>query len=76
MSIVTVNIPKIEKERLSKIALRYGLSLPELARRVLEEISSEIPNESFGEYKNSKQLRSSFNKALKDWESNHTTYKL
>ena len=66
---VSIILPKQEKERLSRLALGYGLSLAEFSRRVLEELASEIPEESFQDYKNPKRLRASFNQALRDWRT-------
>jgi hypothetical protein len=68
-STVTVKLPKKEAERLTKIALNYGLSLPEFSRYVLENISTGIPEESFNNYKNPKKMRESFSRALKDYET-------
>lgn len=62
-------MPKKEKERLDRLALRYGLSLPEFSRRILEEIVSDIPEESFEDYKDSKELKESFKRALYDFRA-------
>lgn len=69
ISTVTVKLPKQEKDRLEQLALRYGLSLPELSRRVLTEISSEIPEESLEEYAHPRALATSLKRALKDWRN-------
>lgn len=71
MSTETVNIPlsKKEQERLSRLAFSYGFSLQEFSRRILTELLSEIPEESFNDYANPEELRSSFKRALKDWQS-------
>lgn len=68
---VTLTIPLLKKEekRLERLALRYGFSLPEFLRKILEEIFSEIPEESFNDYKHPKRLQSSFNRALHDWKA-------
>lgn len=71
ISTVIVKLPKQEKDRLEQLALRYGLSLPELSRRVLTEISSEIPEESFEEYERPRALAASLKRALKDWQRGH-----
>lgn len=75
-STVTVNLSKREKERLSRLALRYGLSLPEFSRRILEEIASEIPKESFQDYKRPRALKASLKRALRDWQAGRVTAKL
>ncbi|MBI2452706.1 MAG: ribbon-helix-helix protein, CopG family [Parcubacteria group bacterium] len=73
---ITVTLPKKEKERLERLALRYGLSLTEFSRRLLEEISSQIPEESFRDYKNPKELRASFERAIRDWRAGRVRTKL
>lgn len=66
---ISIELPRSEKERLSRLALRYGLSLPEFSRRILQEISSEIPEESFDDYEHPARLRASFKRALRDWKA-------
>lgn len=63
---ITIPFAKQEKERLNRLALRYGLSLPEFSRIVLRELTSEIPEEPFESYANSSELRASFSRALRD----------
>lgn len=58
-----------EKDHLSRLALRYGLSLPELGRRILIELNESFSKESFEEYQNPKSLKDSFRRALKDLEN-------
>jgi hypothetical protein len=65
---IVVNLPLAQKRRLSGLALRYGLSLPEFSRRVLELLATEIPEESLREYENSEALRRSLARALRDWK--------
>lgn len=76
MGSVTVTLSKREEERLTRLALRYGFSLTEFSRRVLEEISSEIPEESLADYENSKALENSLARALRDWHAGRVTAKL
>ena len=64
---LTIPLAKKEQERLSRLALRFGMSLPELSGRILKEVASEIPAESFDEYSDATKLRSSFRRALRDW---------
>ena len=66
---VSVTLPRPERERLTRLALRYGLSLPEFSRRVLVEIASDIPEESFSDYEQPRALRTSFRRALRDWRA-------
>ena len=56
-------------KRLSGLALRYGLSLPEFTRKVLVELEEAFPRESFDDYDNPDELRASFNRALSDWRA-------
>lgn len=64
---IIINLPKQEKERLSRLALRYGLALPEFSKKVLEELTSEFPRESFQDYEKPKALHASFSRALCDY---------
>lgn len=66
---LTISFSKKEEERLGRLALRYGLSLPEFSRRILTELISEIPEESFDDYENPTALRASFQRALRDWRA-------
>jgi len=75
-STVSIPLSKSEKVRLSRLALSYGLSLPELSRRVLEQLAAEIPEESFEDYLNPKELRASFNRALHDWQAGRVRARL
>jgi hypothetical protein len=69
MTTLTIPLPKKEKDRLSRLALRYGLSLPEFSRRILKEITSNIPEESFEDYDNPKELKESFKQAFRDFRA-------
>jgi hypothetical protein len=73
---ITISLPKKEKSRLSNLALRYGFSLPEFAGRILKEISSDIPEESWSEYKNPKSLKTSLSRSLSDYRLGHFRTKL
>mgnify|MGYP001584564167 CR=1 FL=1 len=66
---ITIELPKRTKDRLTRFALRYGFSLQEFSRRIFEELSTEIPEESLDEYERPKQLRASLQRALRDWRS-------
>ena len=72
----SIVLPKREQERLSRLALRYGLSLPEFSRRILGEITSDIPEESFDDYENPQELRASFSRALRDWRAGRVRTRL
>lgn len=75
-STITIKLPKQEQERLGRLALRYGFSLPEFSRRILEELAAEFPEDSFENYRNPKALRASFQRALRDWRSGRTNVRL
>lgn len=75
-STITIKLPRQEQERLSRLALRYGLSLPEFSRRVLEELAAEFPEDSFANYQNPKALKASFLRALRDWRAGRVSARL
>lgn len=64
---VTIKLPKREKERLVRIALRYGFSLPEFSRHILGELTATFPEESFADYAKPRALKASLERALRDW---------
>ncbi len=68
-AIIAVRLPREEKKRLGRLALRYGLSLPEFSRRVLTELAAEIPEESLKDYENPRKLSASYQRALRDWKT-------
>lgn len=61
---VTITFNKQEKDRLSRLALSYGLSLSDLSRKVLTELNETFPIESFKDYKNPRAVERAFNRAL------------
>lgn len=67
MAPLAINLAKHDQERLTRLALRYGLSLPELSRRILTEVISDFPAESFSDYESPKALKASYRRALHDW---------
>ena len=69
METLTIPLLKKDEERLRHLALLYGLSLQDFSRRILQELSSEIPEESFADYEYPTKLRTSFNRALRDWKA-------
>ena len=66
MRTITVTLPKIAEERLHRLAVRYGLSIPEFSRHVLEELVDAIPEESFDSYRNPRALQASVQRGLRD----------
>lgn len=68
MSTVTIKLPKKEKDRLIRLAIQYGFSLEEFSRRVLEQLASEIPEESLEDYFNPKALKESFRRAITEYK--------
>lgn len=73
---LTVTLPKKKRNELERLAVRYGLSLPEFFRRVLKELASEFPKESFTEYENPRALKRSLGRALRDWAGGRTRSRL
>ncbi len=67
MDMLTIPITKKEKVRLHRVALRYGLSLPEFSRHILEEISLHVPEESIEGYEHPKKILASFKKSLSEY---------
>lgn len=65
---LTIQLKKREKDDLNRLALRYGLSLPEFGRCILTELRETFPKETFEDYENSKALKASFGRAMKDLE--------
>lgn len=63
---IAIPLSQRERDRLDRLALRYGLSLPQLLRHVLEEIAAEVQEESFRDYEHPRTLRASFRRALRD----------
>lgn len=76
MNTITIKVTKSEREKLSRIALRYGLSLQELAKKALEEVSEEFGIESLSDYKNPAGVKRTFQKALKEYSRGEFLTKL
>lgn len=66
---ITIELPKRTKDRLARFALRHGFSLREFSRRIFEELSTEIPEESIDGYEHPKRLRASLQRAIRDWRA-------
>jgi len=73
---LTIKLNQTEIKRLSRLALRYGLSLPEFARKVLAELDEAFPHESFSDFKDAKGLKASFERALDDWRAGRVQTRL
>ncbi|HVS80653.1 MAG TPA: hypothetical protein VHE60_02870 [Pyrinomonadaceae bacterium] len=73
---LTIKLNQTEMKRLSRLALRYGLSLPEFTRKVLAELDEAFPQESFGDYEDAEKLKSSFGRALSDWRAGRVQTRL
>jgi hypothetical protein len=73
---LTIKLNQTEMKRLSRLALRYGLSLPEFTRKVLVELEEAFPHESFEDYQNAGALKDSFERALSDWRSGRVQTRL
>ncbi len=66
---VTISIPKTKARDLSRVALRYGLNLKELAQKILIELRDTMPEESFSDYREPKKLKSSVTRAFGDYKA-------
>lgn len=73
---ISIPLPRRERGRLGRLAMRYGCSLPEFASRVLREIHDSLPTETITEYERPRELRSSLNRALRDWRRGRTRNRL
>ena len=65
-SALRVPLSRRTHDRLHRVALRYGLSLPELSHRILDAVASEIPEEHIEGYERPRALRTSLRRALRD----------
>ena len=75
-STITIPLSKKERARLTRLALQYGFSLPEFSRYILKEITSQISEESFKDYENPRELKTSFERALRDLQAGRISAKL
>ena len=66
---ITITLNNKEKDRLSRLALRYGLSLQEFGRKILLQLQESFPQESFEDYENPKALKASLTRALVHWKN-------
>lgn len=73
---LTIKLNKSESTRLNRLALRYGLSLPEFARKVLIDLQEAFPHETFDDYDDAKELKMSFARALADWRAGRVQTRL
>jgi hypothetical protein len=73
---LTIKLNQSQMKRLSKLALRYGLSLPEFSRTVLIELEESFPADSFAEYDHSEELKASFERGMNDWRTGGVVSKL
>ena len=76
MNTITVKVKNSEKERLSAIAMRYGLTLPELAKKVLSEVREQFELESLNDYENPAEIRKALKSALSDYKKGRFLTKL
>ncbi len=69
MTTLTIPISKDTKDKLRRLALRYGFSLTEFSSRILEELNSEFPEEKLSDYQHPQRLRASLRRALADFQT-------
>lgn len=63
---IKFNISQKKAEKLSRVALSYGLSLEDLFRKVFSELETSIGTESWSDYSMATKL--SFKRALNDFK--------
>lgn len=68
MNTINIKLNNAEKQRLSAIAMRYGLTLPDLAKKVLQEVKEQFELESLNEYENPSKIKKSIKTALLDYK--------
>lgn len=73
---LTIKLKQSEMKRLSSLAMRYGLSLPDFTRKILTELEDTFPADSFTDYDNADDVKASFERALTDWRSGRVQNKL
>ena len=76
MNTITIKVKNLEKERLSAIAMRYGLTLSELAKKVLIEIREQFELESLNDYENPAEIKKDLKSALNDYKKGRFLTKL
>lgn len=74
--VITINLKNREKERLSRIALFYGLSLPELFHKLILELEHTLPTERLEDYDNPRAVKASLNRAMKDLKAGRVSRSL
>ncbi len=76
MTTINVKLNNAEKQRLSAIAMHYGLTLPDLAKKVLQEVKEQFELESLEEYENPVKIRRTIKTALSDYKKGRFLTKL
>lgn len=76
MTTLNIAVSKPTKKKLRRLALQYGFSLQEFSARILDELSSQFPEDYFSDYRNPKSLRASFNRGLADFRAGRVSVKL
>lgn len=76
MNTINIKLNNSEKQRLSAIAMRYGLTLPELTKKILQQIREQFKTESLDEYKNPEKVAKAIKTALGDYKKGKFLTKL
>ncbi len=76
MNTINIKLNNSEKQRLSAIAMRYGLTLPDLAKKVLQEVKEQFELESIEEYENPGKVKKTIKTALLDYKKGKFLTKL
>ncbi len=76
MTSINIKLNNSEKQRLSAIAMRYGLTLPDLAKKVLQEVKEQFELESLDEYENPNKVSKAIKTALREYKKGKFLTKL
>jgi len=68
MTTINIKLNNSEKQRLSAIAMRYGLTLPDLAKKVLQEVREQFELESLDHYENPEKIRKTIKRGISDYK--------
>ena len=64
--IISIPLGSKQTQHLQRIAVRYGLSLQDLAIRILTQVSDEMPEEQLSDYRSPRTLARSLTAAFAD----------
>ncbi len=74
MEKISVKLNKIKAKELQRLGLMFGLSIESLASKILDEVASNIGQESWSDY--STQSKTSFKRGLADFKAGRVSTSL